>query len=245
MEAERRSYRKPEDKEHCNDSKKGMCLSRFTAFAASDVSTPANRDNQAVDWAISENVDIISMSWSLVDTGENTTETEALGSAISTAMGAENKIIAYCAASDESMYGEYKKLYPAHSDTKGIKTIGSSKSNGKPSDFVNEDKVDYLLPGQDHSDLPVDFREGGSSAATALAAGLAALILWCYAKDAGPNWESVVERVAGWENMHKIFKGMKTDQTRFIDVTALLKHNNKVANVAQVVSKCNAYILQG
>lgn len=175
------------------------------------------------------------MSWSLIKKKENESQMkqiEKLGDKITLAGNAENKIIMFCSASDDGVYGVHKNLYPGNSGTKAIKTIGSSDEHGKPSKFVDESsKLDYLFPGEG-----IDELQHGSSAATALAAGLAALILWCYAKESPQGWE---KKARGWENMESIFRGMRTDN-RFVDVTALLKPDT---DVRTVVSKCDSWIM--
>lgn len=69
-----------------------------------------------------------------------------------------------------------KKPYPTSCCTKKVKRIGSTRLFGDRSEAVNPESIDYLFPGEKDTALG---NECGSSAATALASGLAALILWC------------------------------------------------------------------
>lgn len=177
------------------------------------------------------------MSWSLLQTKINESATEKLGKAINKATDTENRVIAYCSTNDKGVFDSSKKLYPQESNTKGIKTIGSADTDGNKSKFVNGTRIDYLCPGED---LPELKDINGSSAATALAAGLAALILWCHAWEGGPDWEKKF-KVTGWQNMKAIFQGMKV-QEGFIDVTMLLRtKEGGVATVKEVVDQCQQW----
>ncbi|PHH90670.1 hypothetical protein CDD83_2964 [Cordyceps sp. RAO-2017] len=200
----------------------------------SDLQKPsvARKAAEAVEWAIEHKVHVISMSWSLVKSEANERDVEKLGDQINAAGGSANKMLLYCSANDEGMYGSHKSLYPCGSDTKAIKTIGSATPQGNVSDQVNKDKVDHLFPGG----LEEAGSCGGSSAATARAAGLAALILSCYAKRYGRGG---VQKIAGWDKMSKIFKGMEATSSKWIDVTALLRPDSTVESV---VGQCESWL---
>ncbi|KAJ5637415.1 hypothetical protein N7490_007294 [Penicillium lividum] len=134
---------------------------------------------EAIDDAVSMNVDVISMSWTV-----NSNSGHAFKAAIERA--AKAKILMFCAASDK---GKGKDInYPHNCSPNDTIRVGAVKASGQVWEWVPEpEKLDIGLPGHDvlmKHDLPQgsDFKlesHTGSSVATALAAGLAALILEC------------------------------------------------------------------
>lgn len=133
---------------------------------------------QAINKAIDNGANIISMSWTVYPTmGANdpglTKMTEAL-------KRAENKNIIMFCASQDSEYVGHRDPYPAtNCNSKALKRIGSAGIYGERSEYVKPKDIDYLFPGE--IAMSPDKVCSGSSAATALAAGLAGLILWCCA----------------------------------------------------------------
>ncbi|KAM0436593.1 hypothetical protein ACHAPT_002301 [Fusarium lateritium] len=197
---------------------------------ATSVDSAANAA-AAVEWAIKQRVDIISMSWSLVRTNENRKGIDELDKQIQRA--ANEKILLYCAAADKGRYDDHVELYPRDSDTKVIRLVGSAKESGGESEFVHADRVDYLFPGEAIHEL-----NGcqGSSAAAALAAGLAALILWCFQ-------QSPSKPEARFTGMDSVFKRLKVKGSKWVNVTALLKVDGS-ATVEDVIEACKAYARQ-
>ncbi|KAF4995238.1 hypothetical protein FGRMN_5269 [Fusarium graminum] len=130
---------------------------------------------EAVKWAIKNKADVISMSWSLVKSNNNKDGVKQLEDQIQ--LAARANIIMYCAAPDQKYYKGNGEIVPHSSDTKRIRIVGAAKETGTKSNDVATDQVDYLFPGEGIKDLG---EKGGSSAATALAAGFAALILSCF-----------------------------------------------------------------
>lgn len=131
-------------------------------------------------------VHIISMSWtiqSLIDRTQDQTAIADLEAAIREA--ATNKILMFCSASDEGV-GENLLSYPYKASSDIIK-IGAADVNGKLFDKVGDTStVSFFLPGKEVegeglTDAVVSKIQylTGSSVSTALAAGLAALILYC------------------------------------------------------------------
>jgi hypothetical protein len=108
------------------------------------------------------------------DAGVNKEDFKNLNECIEKAAGKD--ILLYCAGEDMGQFGGNKKPYPASCQTKAVKRIGSARDYGDRSEAVNPGTIDYLFPGEMDTALGSG---GGSSAATALASGLAALILWC------------------------------------------------------------------
>lgn len=94
---------------------------------------------QAVKWAVTQRVDIISMSWSISDGRSSVTKLEE---AIKAANNAN--ITMFCAsvgegaATDNAYPGKYHRC---------IK-IGASTGNGDRLSWVSDSNSDFLLPGQ-------------------------------------------------------------------------------------------------
>ena len=120
---------------------------------------------------------VISMSWTIYQSKDS--NDDGLSKMKDAMEKAEKRnIIMFCASQDSGFSG-HRKPYPATNRTSGVKRIGSAGVYGERSEYVNPEEVDYLFPGEvAMSDEQVC---SGSSAATALAAGLAGLILWCCA----------------------------------------------------------------
>lgn len=168
------------------------------------------------------------MSWCLSETDENSQKLEELGQEISQA--AKDNIIMFCAAADGGYYDADATLYPMHSDTRRLMVIGSAREDGTKSHFVNEDQVHLLFPGEKIRELG---KLKGSSAATALAAGLAALVLWCFETEGGGKM-----RMREKDNMNKVFAKLMADN-KWVNVTRLLKAGGETRKVKSVVEYCN------
>ncbi|KAL5041266.1 hypothetical protein BDW71DRAFT_212292 [Aspergillus fruticulosus] len=137
---------------------------------------------QAIEAAVENDVHIISMSWTVQQpTGkEKLAFDEALGKA------ELNGILMFCSSADEGQYsGDH---YPTAWGPQKFFRIGASQADGNPYSRVLVKQVDYLFPGVDvvranRRDINLRILEDkiaftGSSVSTALAAGLAALVLW-------------------------------------------------------------------
>ncbi|EAQ88708.1 hypothetical protein CHGG_05327 [Chaetomium globosum CBS 148.51] len=193
-----------------------------------EVSTAENAA-KAVDWAIRRHVHIISMSWSLVKVDANKEQIALLDSKIQEA--ARKGIIMYCAAADQGQYGSDLELYPARADTKHVKAVGSARENGAASTSVDPSQVEYLFPGEEIEELG---KRKGSSAATALASGLAALVLCCFEKQLGKGGSS---RIANPKNMHEVFEKLKAKDSKWVDATRLFKEGNTIETVVKLCTK--------
>ena len=123
------------------------------------------------------------MSWTIKKTEENTSYTKQIDEAIKTA--AANGILMFCAASDGGAVTD--QTFPAESQRESVFKIGAATEEGKAWKWVGEEKnIDFIFPGHEvvqerykgtllqHCNLLT-----GSSVATAIAAGLAALVLDC------------------------------------------------------------------
>lgn len=135
--------------------------------------------------AVDQKVDVISMSWTVKEVEENYNSIKQLGEAIKLALDA--RILLFCSAADTGALSETE--YPWAYDQRRIFRIGAATADGTIwGPTGSRDKVSFILPGHNvvsrnpHREgaLPSDFKERtGSSIATALAAGLASLILHC------------------------------------------------------------------
>ncbi|KAF3062822.1 hypothetical protein GL218_09462 [Daldinia childiae] len=170
---------------------------------------------EAVKWAIRENVDIISMSWNIERSRSNEADIDALASQIKIA--ANRNIIMYCAAQDKGQLGNSEtEVYPAGSDTTKLRIVGAADPTGHPLNIVDTNKVHYLFPGEvilENDNKAIT----GSSAATALAAGTAAMILFCYELGYGK-----METIAKPGRMGQLFNSLKKS-TKYVDVESILK----------------------
>ena len=123
------------------------------------------------------------MSWTIKKTEENTSHIENLEKAVQAA--AKDNILMFCAASDGGAVTD--QTFPAESQRESVFKIGAATEEGKAWKWVGEGKnVDFIFPG--HEVVQERYKEAllqncnlltGSSVATAIAAGLAALVLDC------------------------------------------------------------------
>ncbi|PNP59103.1 hypothetical protein THARTR1_01351 [Trichoderma harzianum] len=143
----------------------------FTAKSAAD----------AIKWAVSKQVDIISMSWTIEESTADKNGIEELNQALMEA--AKNDILLFCAARDEGLENPTNKPYPAASTTSNITIVGAAGPSGAISTWVSMESIDLLFPGLEIREacadrMPVDMSAvDGSSTATACASGLAGLLL--------------------------------------------------------------------
>lgn len=148
------------------------------------------------------------MSWSLAGDPSN----RDLGYLKEAIKEARNKnILMFSSTSDQGNIDD--NFYPgSYTD---VICIGAAKSTGNKSEWVRSDQAQYLCPGEDVK-VEVNSIQGpatGSSIATALAAGLAALILHCvdiYCAD--PEIEAdksdLRETLQDLDYMKQVFKNM-------------------------------------
>jgi hypothetical protein len=190
--------------------------------------------------AVNQNVDIISMSWTVKETEDNRAAISSLREAIKLAL--DQNILLFCAAADTGHITEIE--YPWAYDQRRIFRIGAATADGRmwgPTGSLQN--INFILPGHKvvsrnpHREgaLPDDFEErNGSSIATALAAGLAALILHCVRLGAihselemrqGISSAIAVKasefmRVKDHDNMSGVLGaiGLDKEQQRFIEV---------------------------
>lgn len=139
---------------------------------------------QAVQAAVDKGVYITSMSWTIERTETNEKGIAKLEKAIG--LAANSGILMFCAATDQGAYLD--RSYPAASYTKKIFKMGAVEASSTALKWLGDQKaVDLTFPGHNvvkkrpgDLSLPTDKDTSltGSSVATALAAGLAAVILY-------------------------------------------------------------------
>ncbi|KAF2012823.1 hypothetical protein BU24DRAFT_465179 [Aaosphaeria arxii CBS 175.79] len=202
----------------------------FTAKSAAD----------AVEFAVDRGFDIISMSWTIQrsDDEEKAAESNAhlkrLQSALERAQ--KNNTMLFCSAPDvgASSRQSMTSFYPFGRPIPHMFKIGAAKADGSMYGWAgNSDQVDFILPGHnvmlregDKISEEDDIPKTGSSVATALAAGLAALIIQCvrlgalhnHVKSQGavtttaPNVESL-RAIKQFDAMKEAFKKVSTGYT--------------------------------
>jgi len=125
-------------------------------------------------------------------------------------------ILLFGAASDQGHNIEPNTLiYPAMHNK--VFCIGAADMNGNLDQHVGSG-ADYVFPGGDSAEVQ------GSSFATALAAGLAALILHCAEYENYFRDESQRSALRQHTNMNKVFEAMLAPQTKYLSIG---KHFNE------------------
>lgn len=171
------------------------------------------------------------MSWTIQVKPEHTND----GAELTKQIGeAEKKGIAlFCSSNDTGAHNnDPNQLLPAKSTF--LRRVGSCNGNGNKSEFVNTTDLHYLFPGEQLSIMQQHVRgkareareageagqDRGSSASTALAAGLASLVLWCSVRSGGDRKEFANKR------MYALFDGLKSKQSdktaSLVDVSGLM-----------------------
>ncbi|EHK48130.1 hypothetical protein TRIATDRAFT_172115, partial [Trichoderma atroviride IMI 206040] len=196
---------------------------------------------QAIKAALAKKATIISMSWTLPKSSpENETEDEPV----------RQKVLMFCSSPDEGKFTELD--YPSGPWRDHFFRIGAARADGTVFEWTPDDGISFVLPGVDVvkeqagrtssetqslgvTSRVADFKyETGSSVATALAAGLAAMIIYCVKASimairiAYPNSESVIgiaitndhlARISKHDAMKQAFSTLgKVTPNRFIQV---------------------------
>ena len=132
---------------------------------------------QAIKWAVSRDVDIISMSLALYK--------ECPGLEEWVKKASDKDILIFCSTADKgnNLQDTWPAKYGKHIQT--VMAIAACDEYGKPLDWTQETGYNYRIHGKDILAGAVPFLTShdyvtGSSAATAIAAGLGSLILSCH-----------------------------------------------------------------
>ena len=153
------------------------------------------------------------MSWTIEKTQANARDIEDLETALSDA--SRRKILLFCSMSDEKISPK-DKTYPVNFPLKKFKIGAASETGSQWEQRGDKHNADYSLPGTnfifESEQSPLVVPRSGSSIATALAAGLAAIILHC----ALCRKESDFELLRSHEQMDNAFKAIGTTDDKYI-----------------------------
>jgi len=139
---------------------------------------------QAIDAAVDRGADIISMSWTVSPPQAKSELKTAFDKALQRAI--DNNVLMFCSAKDQGHAGD--SHYPRDYRPEAVIKVGAANPTGLPYEWVGSlERLDFIFPGvevvQQHSNKPAGVAklkgETGSSVATALGAGLAAVIMYC------------------------------------------------------------------
>ncbi|KAI0539494.1 hypothetical protein GGR58DRAFT_464533 [Xylaria digitata] len=150
---------------------------------------------KAIQAALDKKATIISMSWTLPMKMEKSASKDALIAVLEKAVKSE--VLMFCSAPDKGKFTDLD--FPSGPWRDRFFRIGAAKADGNVFNWTPDDGITYILPGVDVIKDQVrsggsfvktseggitkrvdDFKyETGSSVATALAAGLAAMIIHC------------------------------------------------------------------
>ena len=190
---------------------------------------------QAIEWAVDQNVNIISMSWAIEPvafTGTANEEVEKLKSAIQKA--ASKRILMFCALSDRGGR-ENRGTYPKSLAEGDIFSVGAASKDGHPWPRTGDEHADYYLPGVELG-IPVENIDGkikgqppekwhiynGSSLSCALATGLAALVFWC-TQQVRPGKRYYLQQAIG---MKAAFKNIGVSDRGWLHVNTLFGNSS-------------------
>jgi hypothetical protein len=196
--------------------------------------------HQAVEFAVNRGFDIISISWTIKKVEgdpkhNNVDDINRLEMALERAV--KQDILVFCSAPDigASTSQILKSYYPfgCSSISNSIFKIGAAKADGSTYGWTGDsDSVDFILPGHnvklkdgDSIHQEDDNPKTGSSVATALAAGLAALIIHCVRLAAIHNFyrrkndstavsESSLKTIKRFDAMKEAFMKVSTEYTQ-------------------------------
>ena len=161
-------------------------------------------DIQGLEWAIENGVDVVCMSWAIVQPHAAAVSNPDIQDLQQKLKEASEKMLLFGAACDEgNNLGENMHVLPGmHPD---VFYIGAADNSGNLNPHV-EKAAQFAFPGGDGSD---DYK--GSSFANALAAGLAALLLHCAEVSGyhnGPTAQKSRKLMRSYPVMVKIFRNM-------------------------------------
>jgi hypothetical protein len=162
------------------------------------------------------------MSWTLQGTNENQSDIDKLENAIVQAV--RSNILLFCSVDDRGIHRG--KCYPADCDSRKLFRIGAATTTGDGWKWVGEGQADFIFPGEQ---VPIERQHypllqesnavSGSSIATALAAGLAALILYVVEVDNHHN----LNHMQSYDRMEVVFKELGEGSVPYIQVWELFK----------------------
>lgn len=153
--------------------------------------------DQAIEWAVEEKVDIISMSWSIGRKQDGHPGIIALEKALRKGITGKDKILLFCANPDAGSDVTTNSTYPTITSTEIFCIGATSTKDGKPWEKISPEDpschfylpgVELKIPGATEPTESTDARGtasppswrsyNGSSLSCALAAGLGAMVLY-------------------------------------------------------------------
>jgi len=177
---------------------------------------------EAIKWAIKNEVDIISMSWTIQMSPSSVTQLHAdeirLKDAVRQARDAN--ILMFGASADQGNNGPAEHLiYPAAAP--GVFCIIAADTYGQLKHTVGAERLGqytYAFPSEETKDAP----DKGSSVATAMAAGFTALLL--HAAELGRDQigapdKGDVKALRNYQNMAKVLEELLVPGTKYIGAT--------------------------
>ncbi|KAH6651257.1 hypothetical protein F5144DRAFT_558942 [Chaetomium tenue] len=214
---------------------------------------------QAIQAALDKKATIICMAWTIPITQGQREEMQPLHKVLHTAV--ERNVLMFCSAYDGVFTGAH---YPSGPWSDRFFRIGAASLDGTVFDWSAEDGITYIIPGVDVTrEQPLDTASGGdqgipdsrvqvqatgSSIATALAAGLAAMIIYCIkasilaAKTANDSTglllgippDSAVELIAQPDEMKRAFASLgKVTPKKFVQVWEKLDKISEVLEASR------------
>ncbi|KAL2140335.1 hypothetical protein VTI28DRAFT_3979 [Corynascus sepedonium] len=146
---------------------------------------------KAIQAALDVNATIISMSWTIPMNQGDSEAVKKLHHVLKTAV--ERRVLMFCSAPDKGKFIELD--YPSGPWRDRFFRIGAARASGTVFEWTPDEGITYILPGVDvipgqtvnnsydaRSGIPTRIADSGatpSNIATALAAGLAAMIIYC------------------------------------------------------------------
>jgi hypothetical protein len=133
---------------------------------------------QGIEWAIKQEVDIILMSWTIEENLDSKEGLDKMDAALQ--LASTKDILLFCAAKDIGGAWNGNPGYPQNCKA-SVFCVGGATTNGKKSEKVGDQPVDILCPESfpDSRSSRTAQEPAGSSIATALAVGVAGLLLYC------------------------------------------------------------------
>ncbi|KAH8765996.1 hypothetical protein F5883DRAFT_460815 [Diaporthe sp. PMI_573] len=130
----------------------------------------------AIEAALEKNATIISMSWTVPIPENPTAAKQLFEKAVRKAV--DQNVLMFCSSPDE---GDFKiSDYPSAVQRDKVFRIGAAHDYGKAANQVDKE-VDFIFPGVEVNTSAASASPAtGSSIATALAAGLAATVIYCF-----------------------------------------------------------------
>lgn len=196
---------------------------------------------QAVRWAIENAVHIISMSWTITKTKSNSNDLAELEKALSEA--AEQNILLFCSMSDEGITDK-DRTCPVSFPLRKFNIGAASPTGSLWEQGGDKQSVNYGFPGTNFvfkaepNQFPVP--SSGSSIATALAAGLATMILYCAQTHSPDDFA----KLQSHDHMNEAFQAIGINENRYILVWNVFSKCIKELGIGESKSKAIKEIMQ-